>query len=105
MLSVQYIKIFYRNFYDITIFTQPLRAICLERLRENCDVIEISVEYFNVINRELSTLLIINRQAIVLVPVFVQMSDLFFPLESNGRSSFFCASGQVFKGGLGSLRD
>ena len=30
---------------------QPFRTVCLERLREYCDVIEISVEYLK-LNRE-----------------------------------------------------
>ncbi len=38
-------KIFHRNFYDFKIFTQPFRAVCLERLCEYCDVIEIFVDY------------------------------------------------------------
>ena len=52
VLSVQYSKISYRNFYDVTIFTQPLQADSTEGLREYCDVIEISVEYFDILNRE-----------------------------------------------------
>ncbi len=36
----------------VTIFTQPLQADSTEGLREYCDGIEISVEYFNILNRE-----------------------------------------------------
>ena len=38
-------RIFNENFYDVTIFTQPLQADSTERLCENGDVIEIFVEY------------------------------------------------------------
>ena len=48
-------RIFYKSFYDVIIFPQPFRAVCLERLREYCDAIEISVEYFDILNREHSS--------------------------------------------------
>ena len=34
-------RIFYQNFYDVIIFTQPIQADSTEGLRENYDVIEI----------------------------------------------------------------
>ena len=38
-------RIFYENFYDFAIFTQPLQADSTEGLREYGDTIEIFVEY------------------------------------------------------------
>ena len=38
-------RIFYENFYDFPIFTQPLQADSTEGLREYGDTIEIFVEY------------------------------------------------------------
>ena len=55
VLSVQCIKILYRNSNDVTIFTQPLQADSTEGLREYCDVKGISVEYFDISNREHSS--------------------------------------------------
>ena len=52
-------KKFYKNFYnfcDVTIFTQPISAVWLKRLRENGDVTEIFAEFFGIFRESHSKL-------------------------------------------------